>query len=422
LDPNFALVHQLLGRRYQGSLQPALAGQSFQKAYDLRDRLSLRHRLVVDASYYLGTTGELEKALQTFQDLLHTFPESGARTQLCYVLRLLGRFQQAVAVCREAIRFNRNEVSPFVNIISAYMSADQPLDAQALLDEAWAQGFSGDTLVETGYDLAFLRGDQSGMQDYFNRAMGKPELEDNMLSRRADNETYHGRLRNAQGFWQQAAESASRGGTPDIAAEWKAKQALLEAEVGSPIRARKFAAEALALREGHAVESVVALTLARSGDLRQAERLADKLSRDYPLDTLIQSYELPAIRASIELQKKRPAKAIEILEAATPYELAATALLPNVLPPYLRGQAYLEAGQGQQAAEEFQKVLAHPGLVLNYVTGALAHLQLGRAEVMMGDKAAARKSYQDFLMLWKDADPDIPIYKQAKAEYARFRD
>ena len=421
LDPNFALVHQLLGRRYQGSLQPTLASQSFQKAYELRDRLSLRHRLVVDASYYLGATGELEKALQTFQELLHTFPESGARTQLCYVLRLLGRFQQAVAVCREAIGFNRNEVSPFVNIISSYMSADQLIEAQALLDAAWAQGLNGDTLVETGYDLAFVRGDQSGMQDYFNRAMGKPELEDNMLSRRADTETYYGRHRNAQGFWQQAVELASRGGTLDIAAEWKARQAVWEAEVGSPRRARKLAAAALALREGHAVESAVALALARSGDLRQAERLAEKLNREFPLDTLIQSYELPAIRASIELQKKRPAKAIEILQTAKPYELAATALLPNVLPPYLRGQAYLQAGKGQQAAAEFQKMINHPGMMLNSVLGPLAHLQLGRARAMMGDKAAARKSYQDFLTLWKDADPDIPIYQQAKAEYAKLR-
>ena len=186
-----------------------------------------------------------------------------------------------------------------------------------------------------------------------------------------------------------------------------------------------MAADALALSPGKVVEAAAALALARAGNPAQSQMLVDKLNQEFPLDTMVQNYSLPTIRAAIDLQNGNPRKAVETLQVTGPYELGNAspdyAVFGNLFPVYLRGQAYLQDGQARQAAAEFQKVIDHPGIVLNFVTGALAHLQLGRAQAMMGDKAAARKSYQDFLTLWKDADPDIPIYQQAKAEYARLR-
>ena len=422
LDPNFALAYQQLGRRYMANWQSDLVTESFTKAYSLRDRLGLRHKLGIEASYYMGASGELEKAVQTFSELLQTFPESGARNQLCFALRRIGQLEQAVAVCREAIRFNRNELFPIANTIYVYLFLDRPLDAQAILDEAQAGIANRETLADTGYTLAFARDDQSAMQRYFELATAKPGVgAGTLFFMEANTQTYFGRLEKAQQLWQRAVASVDLGELRETVAGWRAREALLEVEVGHAVRARQLAAEALALNKGRDVGAMVALTLARAGDTAGAQKLVDQLNRDFPLDTLVQSYELPLAQASIELQKNHPRKAIENLSKTMPYERAITSLFPNFFPPYLRGEAFLQAGQSQQAAVEFQRVLDHPGLMGNYVNGALAHLQLGRAQVMMGDKVAARKSYQDFLALWKDADPDIPIYIQAKAESAKLQ-
>jgi tetratricopeptide (TPR) repeat protein len=200
---------------------------------------------------------------------------------------------------------------------------------------------------------------------------------------------------------------------------------LREAEIGNAARARQNAEKALALSTGLDVEVNAALALASAGDAAPARKLVDKLNREFPLDTMIQNYCIPSIRAAIELEKNNPLKAIELLNATMQYDLGGTsksvAFYGYLYPVYIRGLAYLKAGQGQQAAAEFQKVLDHRGIVGNFVIGALAHPQLGRAQAMMGDKEAARKSYQDFLALWKDADPDIPILHAAKAEYAKLK-
>jgi eukaryotic-like serine/threonine-protein kinase len=242
-----------------------------------------------------------------------------------------------------------------------------------------------------------------------------------LLYLEAYTQTYHGRLKNARQFWQRAATSVSPAELPETVASWRVREAFLEAEVGQSIRARRLASEALEISRGRDVEVMAALTMARAGDTAGAQKLSDKLSRDFPRDTLIRFYGLPAIRAAIELRQKRPSEAVQALHAATPYEFSLTGLIPNMFSPYLRGEAYLQSGLGKQAAMEFQKILDHPGLVENAVTGSLARLQLGRAQAMMGDKAAARVSYQNFLSLWKDADPDVPIYRQAKTEYAKMR-
>jgi serine/threonine protein kinase/tetratricopeptide (TPR) repeat protein len=422
LDPNFALAYQQLGRHYMANWQSELAAESFAKAYALRGRLGLRHKLGIVASYYMGSSGEVEKAVQTFYELLRTFPESGARNQLCFALRRAGRLEQSVAVCREAIRFNRSEGYPIANAIFVYVSLDRLLDAQAILDEAEARMSNPEALSDTGYTLAFARGDRAAMQRYFNLATTKAGVNAGTLFfMEAYTQTYYGHAVKARQLWQQAVASVDLVNARETAAGWRAREALVEAELGNGIRARQLAAEALALSSGRDVKAMVALTLARAGDTAGALKLVDQLNRDFPRDTLLQSYELPLVQASVELQRHHSRKTIDILLRTTPYEQALTSLFPTYFPPYVRGQAYLQGGQSQQATAEFQKVLDHPGLVGNHVAGALAHFQIARAQTMMGDKDAARKSYQNFLTLWKDADPDLPVLRQAKAEYAKLQ-
>ena len=258
------------------------------------------------------------------------------------------------------------------------------------------------------------------MEEQVAWGMGKPGVEDQLLSAQSNTEAYYGRLNAARDFSERAVESAKRAGASETAAGWKASAALREVEIGNIARGREGTAEALALSTGVNSSLTAALSLARAGEAEQAQSLIDRLNHEYPLDTMVQSYLLPICRAAIALQKNNPRKAIEALQVVTPYEMGTTSF-GNLYPFYLRGLCFMKAGEGREAAAEFQKVLDHPGIVGNFIIGTLARLQLGRAQAMMGDKAAARKSYQDFLTLWKDADPDIPVYRQAKAEYARLR-
>ena len=426
LDPSFALGHAYVGAYSMVLGRPSLAIPSFKKAYELRDRLSLRHRLWVEANYYMGVTGELEKAIQSFTEIIRTFPETAGRSQLGYTLRLLGRNEQAVAAERESIQFTPTDPYSVSDIMFSYMDLERPGEAQAAFDEARARNVDSEHLRAARYALAFVQGDQGAMSEQLTWAMGRPGFEDLLLSSQSDTEAYHGRLDKARALSQRAVDSAMRADGQETAAGWRAIEALREAELGNAAKARQVVAEALAMSSGRDVLTVAAMTLARAGDFSKSQKLGERLNREFPLDTMVQGYALPAIRATIELQENNPRRSIEILQTSTPYELGSASLpgsafLPNLFSIYLQGQAYLQAKQGQQAAIEFQKMLNHPSLMGNFITGALAHLQLGRAQAMMGDKDAARKSYQDFLTLWKDADPDIPIFKEAKAEYAKLK-
>ena len=263
------------------------------------------------------------------------------------------------------------------------------------------------------------------MQEQLAWAMGKPDVEDKLLSAQSDTEAYYGRLSQARQLSQAAAQSAKHADAQERASEWRTNEALREVALGNAVQARQLATDRLALSTGPKVEVKTALALASAGSTAQAQKLVDKLNRELPLDTMMQSYWLPSVQATIELERNEPAKAIGLLNAATLYEQGTTsesiAFYGYLYPAYIRGLAYLKAGQGQPAAVEFQKVLNHRGIIGNFIFGALAHLQLGRAQAMMGDTESARKSYQDFLTLWKDADPDIPILQAAKAEYTKLK-
>jgi Tfp pilus assembly protein PilF len=253
-------------------------------------------------------------------------------------------------------------------------------------------------------------------------AMGKPGMEDQMLATQADTDAYFGRLGKARESTRLARASALRAGSQEAAALWQLDGALHEAELGDPARAREQALEAVAAGSSKNAQIVAALVLARSGDRKRAQSLADALSRQYASDTLVNNYWLPSIRAAIALDEKNPGAALEALQPAAPYELGSP--FPGIAflyPVYLRGMAYFQAAEGKLAAAEFQKILDHRGIILNFPTAALAHLQLARAKAMSGDKDGARESYRDFLTLWKSADADNPVLRQAKAEYEKLK-
>ena len=424
LDPSFAMAQLRLAITYFNLNEPSLAFQGFRKAYELRDRVSERERLTIESYYYAFATGELEKAIETYTQLAQTYPDDyDAHAGLAVLYAELGQYDKALAESKDRIRLTPWYL-PDANLVGVYSNLGRLDEARAAFEQARAHK-DNQYLREAGYLLAFLQGDRAAMQQQLAWAVGKPGVEDWLLSAQSDTDAYEGRLARARELSALAVESAKRAGSLETAATWRANEALREAELGNLARARQVAANSLTLGAGQETEIRAALTLARAGDVAQAQKLADKLNREFPLDTRVQRYVLPVIAAAIELQKRSPGKAIDTLKATIPYELggptAGIVALGNLYPAYLRGEAYLNAGQGKPAAAEFQKLIDHPGIVNNIIIGALAQLQLGRAQAMNGDKNAARKSYEDFLILWKDADPDIPILEQAKAEYAKLQ-
>jgi len=260
------------------------------------------------------------------------------------------------------------------------------------------------------------------MQRQVEWASGRPAGQDLMLSMQSDTEAYMGHFVRARELSRQAAEAAKRNDQQETAAQWSLNAALREAEVANEVRAREQATLALKLASTRDMQIMAALALARAGDTAHAQTMADDLYRQSRLNTMLNGYWLPTIRAAAELSRKHATAALGLLQLASANELGQPPPIDGCLyPVYVRGEAYLQAGRGQQAVVEFQKVIDHRGIVANFVLGALAHLQLGRAKAMTGDKEGARKAYIDFLTLWKDADPDIPILKAAKAEYAKLQ-
>ena len=275
------------------------------------------------------------------------------------------------------------------------------------------------------YGVAAVQGDAAEMRRQVDWANGKAGIEDILLAAQADTEAFYGRLGEAREFSRRAIESAQRARNRETAALWQMNEALREAEFGNWQVARHGAAAAMALASTRDVQTLAALALAQSGDAGQAQKMSDDLARRYPLDTLINGYWLPTIRAAIELDHNNPAEAIKLLQAAAPYELGAVLFTAEwaapLHPAYVRGEAYLRLHRGKEAAVEYQKFVDHWGAVRNFPLGALARLGLARAYAMQGDPAKAHTAYQDFFALWKDADPDIPILKEAKAEYAKLQ-
>ena len=421
LDPKFAAAYAALGSAYDNQGQSTLAVQNYKKAYELRNRVSQRERFYIEADYADKVTGELEKANQIYAEWIRIYQEDyGPHMNLSVNYRLLGEYEKSSEEAMETIRLRPEHVFGYVNLAIAYNALNRLDRARTAYDAAQARNLDFEYLRAARYLTAFLQRDEPVMQQEVEWAMGRPTAEDLLLAIHSDTKAYYGEFQKARELSERAVRSAKHADHPENVPSWKVNEALREAEIGSSAQARQLAAEALALDAGKDIATRVALVLARCGEAAQAQKLVDKLDSEFPYDTIMQFYYLPSIRASIELSRHNPQKAVEALQDAMRYEMGSPSSFGSLYPAYLRGEAYLSAGQGQQAAAEFQKLIDHPGVVLNFVTGAVAHLQLARAEVMSGDREAARKSYQRFLELWKNADPELPLLQAAQAEYKRL--
>jgi serine/threonine protein kinase/tetratricopeptide (TPR) repeat protein len=425
LDPNFAIAYASLGGAYENLGADGAASEMFKKAYELRDRASEREKYAISAAYYSFSTGELEKANQVYEQAAQAYPrDPDPFADLGNNYILLGQIEKAQSETLESMRLNPNKAQNYPILMYQYVALNHLGEARATYEQAMARKLENQFLHSVRYVVAFLGDDGAEMQRQLAQTKGEPGAEDMLLSIYSDTHAYAGHLRKAREFSRQAAEAAKGNEQKEAAAQWLLNAALREVEVGKPSQAREQVKIALTLASSGSLQTLAALALARSGDTARAQAMAEELHRQFPKHTSLNGYWLSTIRAAIELKRKHPRKAIELLAVASPYELGIpypqAQACGTLYPVYLRGEAYLQAGQGQEAAAEFQKMFDHRGIVANFVLGALAHLQFGRAKAMTADKDAARKAYQDFFTLWKDADPDIPILKQAKAEYAKL--
>jgi predicted Zn-dependent protease len=421
LDHSFALAYRALGVAYSNLGQATRSIENEKKAFELRERVSEREKYAIIARYYSDVTGELEKANQTYDLWKQSYPRDFlAPGNLGDNYLRTGQWEKALRETQDTIRLEPNSAVFNTNLIEIQLALNRPEEAKATVEQVMARKLDSNLLRVAMYEAAFVRGDQETMQQQLAWAAGRPGEEDWLLSTQSDTEAYFGRLAKAREFSQRAIESATRADAMEAAALWQLNAALREAEFGNPSSARQKALEAMALVPGRDVRSLAALALARAGDTVQAQKLAESLNKDFPLNTIVQRYWLPSIRAAIEMNSNNADKAMQILETARPFELCQSQpfQVGMLYPVYLRGQAHLLARHGKEGAAEFQKIIDHRGVVLNFPLGALAQLGLARAYALQGDTAKARAAFDRFFKLWESADADVPILQKAKAESA----
>jgi tetratricopeptide (TPR) repeat protein len=418
------MAYLLSAESYFALGQPSRAAENMRKAYALRERTSEREKLAISSLYEWLVTGNLESARTNSELWAQTYPrddQSQAGLWLIYVG--LGELQKSAAAAQEAVKLNSVSGNNYVNLVYAYQWLNRLDEAKATVQEAKAHNVYSPWTPLPLYVIDFLQHDARGMEREAGAEVGNPSLENQMLFLESETAAYGGEFAKARELMQRAADSAQRADQKETAAEYEAHAAIREALAGDAAMAKQRAQAALAMVDGKHVEAFSAVALGLAGDSARAGQLAAELTKRFPEDTIVQFDYLPMIRAAIALRSSEPSKAVEALAPAAPYELGHTnsAFTFALYPVYLRGEAYLAAKQGAAAVVEFQKILAHSGVVGNEPIGALAHLGLGRAYALTGDSAKARTAYQDFLSLWKNADPDIPVLQQAKAEYAKLK-
>jgi len=423
LDPNFAMAYARLGVTYYNLGQTDRAMENLSKAYELRDRASEREKLYISTHYQDTVTGDLEAARQAYESWARLYPRDEIPlSNLGNIYLNFGEFESALATFLKLRELSPESGLSYGGLVSTYAFLNRPEEARAIAKEAQAHGSDSPENHMSLYSIYFQQQNKEGMEQEAAMLLGKPGDQDAMLYLLSDTAAYDGRLTKARELTRRATDSARRADAKETAAAYEAGAAVREALVGNMGLARQQAQAALALSTGRDVEAVSAVALALAGDSAQATRRAADLSERFPHDTIVQFTYLPSIRAAAALQSGSPAKALETLAPAAPYELGVISGSVDfaLYPVYLRGEAYLAAHQGAAAAAEFQKILDHPGVVGNELIGALAHLGLGRAYALSGDTTKARAAYQDFFTLWKNADPEIPILKPAKTEYSKL--
>lgn len=423
LDPNFAMAYADLGVLYSSLNEAGLSSLYAKKAYQLRDRVTERERFSIDWTYYQFVTGDLEKAAQVCEAWKQTYPRALAPyINLGLIDAYLGRLDQALTHDREAMQVRADTARVYSNLSSDYLNLGRLNEAKAVLQQARTKKLD-ESLLPNFYQLAFLENNDPEMVRCVEAARGTG-YEDLLLSSQSDTEAYYGRVARARELSSAAVDAALRAGTKETAAGWQATAALREAEFGNTAQAKQGAAAALALAPSRDVRIAVAMALARSGDVARAQNMVDELYQQFPENTLVVNYWLPSIRAALALQRGNAPLAVGFLQVTAVYDLGGAtppfSMGATLYPAYLRGQAYLEQHQWSKAAAEFKRILDHRGLIWNFPTGVLADLQLARAYAGQGDVAKAKAQYQDFLALWRKADSDSTILRDAKSEYARL--
>jgi len=421
LDSNFAMAYVYLALNYNNLGETALAAAATRKAYALRDRVSEIERLNIESDYQRFVTGNLEAADQALELWAQTYPRDVAPLiELGVTYGMLGSYGNSLAAYQQALKLDPGSGLVYFDIAGADLSLGRLDEAKAVTQEAQARNLVSSWTHQVLYHIDFLKRDAAGMERDSAAVMGKPGYEDQMLEAESGTAAFRGELAKARELTRRAVEEARNAGEKETAAEYDAEGALREALVGNPGLAREQAQAALALSNGRDAEATSAIAMALAGDSAQARRLASDLNRRFPQDTVAQLECIPTISAASVLGAEDGAEdagdAIQALAKAEPYELGF-----SLYPAYLRGDAYLALRQGAAAAGEFEKILNHPGVVLNDQIAALAHLNLGRACALSGRTSAARTAYQDFFTLWRNADPDVPVLERARAEYSKLR-
>ena len=421
LDPNFAMAYLRLAQSYQPLSENDRCAENARKAYALRERVSESEKLGISSFFELVVTGNLEAARTSFQAWAQTYPrDEDPQVYLWFTYTSMGDYPKANAAALEALKINPGSGNNVVNLALSYLWIGQFDQSKTTIQESRAHNVDSPWIPLVLYNVYFLERDPAGMQQQVAGATGKPGVDDQILFLESETATYNGEFAKSRELTRGAADSAQRASQKEAAAEYQSHSAVREALAGEMPSAKQDAQTALAA--GRQAEGFSAIALGLAGDSAQAERLAADLGKRFSEDTIVKFDYLPMIQAAIALHSGDGKRAIDALAASAPYELGETnpSFTFALYPVYLRGEAYLAAKQGAPAANEFQKILDHAGVVANEPLGALAHLGLGRAYTLAGDNAKAKAAYQDFLTLWKDADPDIPILIAAKAEYAKL--